>query len=219
MLVVLSVGAILLIPSTPIRLAEQWHITGDRLKNRSSQIIGTHKTPIYIIDNFLTKYECDELISGCQDLKKSTVTRYNNDPDFRTSYTTYFRDRPIEKKIDSRICNLLGVNESLAEQTQIQRYNVGQQFKEHNDAFYEDYDDLYLKDQGQRSWTVMVYLNDVSEGGETVFTKLGESIQPQAGRAVIWRSVNNDWSINEDTNHQGSPVIDGVKYIITKWFH
>jgi len=190
-----------------------------RLKTKSTQIIGNKNTPVYIIDNFLTSEECNSLIKSIKNLSKSTLTRYNGDKDFRTSQTGYFSNSLIEEKIDSRICSLLGLNKELAETTQVQKYDIGQQFKEHNDAFYEGLDDSFLKDKGQRSWTVMVYLNDVKKGGETVFTKLNESISPKTGKAVVWSSIDKDGNIDEDTKHKGSPVIMGSKYIITKWFH
>lgn len=191
----------------------------ERLKTKSTQIIGNKNTPIYIIDNFLTSQECNDLIKNIKNLSKSTLTRYNGDKDFRTSQTGYFTNSLLEEKVDSRICSLLGLDKNLAEQTQVQKYDVGQQFKEHNDAFYVGLDDYYLKDKGQRSWTVMVYLNDVQEGGETVFTGLNESISPKTGKAVVWSSIDRNGNIDEDTKHKGSPVVAGFKFIITKWFH
>eukprot|EP01129_Flabellula_baltica_P011925 TRINITY_DN5308_c0_g1_i2.p1 TRINITY_DN5308_c0_g1~~TRINITY_DN5308_c0_g1_i2.p1 ORF type:complete len:270 (+),score=56.72 TRINITY_DN5308_c0_g1_i2:668-1477(+) len=71
---------------------------------------------------------------------------------------------------------------------------------------------------GQRTWTFMIYLNDVEEGGETEFTEIGEVFTPQKGRAVIWNSLLPDGTPNYHSMHKGSPVIKGEKAIITKWF-
>jgi prolyl 4-hydroxylase len=190
-----------------------------RLRNKSTQILGSKNTPLYIIDNLLSSEECSDLIKNIKNLSNSTLTRYNEDKNYRTSQTGYFENSSLEKEIDSRICNLLGMEKNLAETTQIQKYDIGQQFKEHNDAFYEGLDDSFLNERGQRSWTVMVYLNNVEEGGETEFTKLNKKITPKTGKAVVWCSVDKDGNIDENTKHRGLPVLSGTKYIITKWFH
>jgi prolyl 4-hydroxylase len=190
-----------------------------RLKNRAMRFLGNKNTPIYIIDNFLSSDECNGLIKNVKNLSNSTLTRYNGDENFRTSQTGYAENSSLQEEIDSKICNLLGMDKNLSETTQIQKYDVGQQFKEHNDAFYKGLDDSYLEERGQRSWTVMVYLNNVEKGGETEFTKLNKKIIPNVGQAVAWCSVDKDGNIDENTNHRGLPVISGTKYIITKWFH
>ena len=64
----------------------------------------------------------------------------------------------------------------------------------------------------------MIYLNDVSKGGETEFTKIDKKFKPLRGNAIIWNNLNEDGSTNENTMHQAHPVIEGEKVIITKWF-
>ena len=64
----------------------------------------------------------------------------------------------------------------------------------------------------------MVYLNNVKKGGETVFNMLNETIVPKTGRAVIWCNLHANGSPDINTKHQGTPVIEGEKWIITKWF-
>jgi prolyl 4-hydroxylase len=190
-----------------------------KVRPKATQVLGNKSTPVYVIDDLLSPQECDELIKSVSNLTPSTLTRYNGDKDYRTSSTGYFAEppAPLQKEIDDRLCDVIGITD--AENTQMQRYEVGQQFKEHNDAFYEGHDDTYLERDGQRTWTVMVYLSDVTAGGATRFTKLNQEVKPKAGRAVVWCSLKSDGEIDEDTMHQGSPVEAGNKYIITKWFH
>ena len=49
---------------------------------------------------------------------------------------------------------------------------------------------------GLRAFTLLIYLNDVPDGGETVFTKLNVSVAPRKGAAVLWsaapREATND---------------------------
>ena len=71
---------------------------------------------------------------------------------------------------------------------------------------------------GQRTWTAMVYLNDVEEGGATWFPRAGIRVSPRRGLLLAWNNMNPDGSPNPATLHEGMAVVSGVKYIVTKWF-
>ena len=62
--------------------------------------------------------------------------------------------------------------------------------------------------------TFYLYLNDVEEGGGTNFDRLGVTVTPKRGRAVLWPSVFDDEPDRKDgrTTHQALPVIKGEKY-------
>lgn len=64
----------------------------------------------------------------------------------------------------------------------------------------------------------MVYLNDVEEGGTTKFPLINLDIVPKKGTAIIWYNLDKNNNRNKYSNHSGSPIIKGEKYIITKWF-
>jgi prolyl 4-hydroxylase len=74
---------------------------------------------------------------------------------------------------------------------------------------------------GPRLFTFFLYLNDVEEGGHTNFTKLGFSVAPKAGRALLWPSVRNDDPTRKDprTEHEASPVLRGEKFAANAWLH
>jgi len=101
-----------------------------------------------------------------------------------------------------------------------QRYEPGQEFKYHLDLFWTkaDYWKLEAKRGGQRTITAMAYLNDVEEGGATAFTQLGLAVKPRRGALLIWNNNLPSGLPNEDTMHAGAPVIQGVKYVLTKWY-
>ena len=98
------------------------------------------------------------------------------------------------------------------EAIQAQRYFPGQQFKPHNDWFYttEKYWQMERKRGGQRSWTAMVFLNEVEQGGETHFVNVGIKIQPKPGVLLVWNNALPDGSPNEGTLHAGTPVLAGI---------
>jgi prolyl 4-hydroxylase len=179
---------------------------------------------LYYVDDFLTEQECDFLIDKIkQRSNKSTVTTYA-EPNLkiRSSSTSHFyRDKdPFINAIDKKICNYLGFEQQRAEEIQGQHYLPGEQFTAHTDYFTPNSEEYakYASKEGQRTWTFMVYLNDVEEGGTTDFVKLGYSFKPKRGRAVFWNNLFPDGSPNPYTEHWAKPVITGEKFIITKWF-
>ena len=184
-----------------------------------SQIRGDAQTPIYVFDDFLSSDECDKVIESIQEkLENSKVTRDNGDKYFRTNRTGYFdMHNELHKNIQQRICNLVNVDITQAEWGQIQHYLKGQEFKPHYDYFQSGLDDEYMANGGQRTYTIMVYLNMVLQGGGTNFVKLNQKFLPKRGQAIVWSNLRNDGSVDERTLHQGQPVEKGEKYIITVW--
>lgn len=173
------------------------------------------------VDNFLSHEECDKLIALIKSkLRPSEVANFEVDSAYRTSRTCdlgRLNDKFIES-IDNRLCQLIGINQAYSEVIQGQYYEVGQQFKQHTDFFEENEFATHCSEFGQRTYTIMVYLNEVKKGGETCFVNIGEEFKPMTGSAVIWNSLNPDGTPNSNTMHQAKPVEQGYKAVITKWF-
>lgn len=127
---------------------------------------------------------------------------------------------PLVSEVETRIADLLGIERSWGEPLQGQRYQTGQQFKQHVDFFYIDqpYWAQYEPHGGQRTWTAMIYLNIPERGGATAFKYLDLAVAPQTGRMLIWNNMAADGSPNPWTLHEGQAVEAGTKYIVTKWF-
>jgi prolyl 4-hydroxylase len=190
--------------------------------NPRVQAVMEERAEIFAVGEFLSVQECDRLIAMVDGVAKpSTVFDLNYQDQYRTSYSgdVNFAD-PFVRSINRRIDDLLGIDPSFGENIQGQRYLPGQQFKEHCDWFYTAAD--YWKQEkahgGQRSWTAMAYLNEVEEGGSTDFTRIGVSVPPQRGALLVWNNATPDGLVNYDTMHAGTPVTQGVKYVITKWY-
>lgn len=183
-------------------------------------------TQLYTKENFLSEKECLDLISIIDpNLKPSTVA----DPkgsglvsNYRTSQTaalTFSRD-PFFIGIDQRIAREMGLNPFLGESMQAQKYNPGQYYKEHWDFFLpksKEYS-AYCEWMGQRTWTAMIYLNDVHDGGETYFKHLKLRIKPRRGMLVAWNNLYKNGLPNLKTLHEALPPKTENKYVITKWF-
>ena len=77
----------------------------------------------------------------------------------------------------------------------------------------------YLKNGGQRVVTALAYLNDVIEGGETVFPNLDKSVTPEKGKIVIFHLCKKGtYEPNPDALHGGMPVTKGEKWAFNLWF-
>ena len=179
------------------------------------------KVQLYSLDHFLSDEECDKVVSLINtNLRPSTITSYIEG--YRTSYSSdlCYIDDPIVKEVDERISQLMGIRIPYSEGIQAQKYDVGQEFKAHTDFFdpgTEEYE-MHTREKGNRTWTFMIYLNDVAKGGGTQFVRLGKTILPKKGMAVIWNNLHPDGRRNQDSMHWGMPVEEGQKFIITKWF-
>jgi prolyl 4-hydroxylase len=176
---------------------------------------------LFTLENFLNKQECEHLVTVMKSqLRPSELSSHEPDNAFRTSKTCDMGnlDDALIKDIDLRICRLLGINDSYSETIQGQYYEVGQEFKPHTDYFEEHEMASHGAAMGQRTFTVMIYLNTVQEGGVTHFPKVNKDYQPQQGLTIIWSSLDASGLPNINSMHHGQPVLKGYKAIITKWF-
>ena len=187
---------------------------------------GTKETSIIRLFNVFTPEECSVLCQESESsLRPSTTTapEYESDESdefFRTSYTSDFSDLPIQNFFEKKLCDTLGLNRWFAETSQIQRYLPGQEFKAHYDWFTPDTKEYetYARENGQRTWTATVYLNNVESGGNTSFPHLNLDVRPETGMVALWKNCHRDSSCNYNTLHAGTPVMKGEKWIMTKWF-
>ncbi|WP_348771814.1 2OG-Fe(II) oxygenase [Alteromonas sp. MMG017] len=178
---------------------------------------------LYRVDDFLPADECHEVISlSSSKLTPSKLTGAPSTAGIRTSSTCElaFMQSELVTSIDSRVVNFLDLGVGEKEVIQAQHYEEGQYFKPHFD-FFPPGTPQYLehaKTRGQRTWTCMIYLDDVMEGGHTHFTKIGLSIKPRRGAALIWNNLTQTGAPNFNTLHYAEPVTTGNKNVITKWF-
>ena len=54
-------------------------------------------------------------------------------------------------------------------------------------------------------------------GGGTDFPRHGVVVTPEVGTAVMFDNVLADGRPDEDTLHAGLPVLEGEKWVATKW--
>jgi prolyl 4-hydroxylase len=182
----------------------------------------TDKAEIFAMADFMSDQECKKTIAMIDEVARPSSTfdiTYGDD--YRTSYSGDVDPYdPFVRKISRRFDDLLGLDPEWGETMQGQRYLPGQQFGPHCDWFFTEahYWPREAENGGQRSWTAMVYLNDVEEGGSTDFVHLGLSMAPKRGAILLWNNADREGAPSTWTTHTGTAVKAGVKYIITKWY-
>ena len=176
------------------------------------------------IPNFISPEECDLFINLIdKNNSRSQVAGSGNEnakiEDSRTSYTSNFGDTMLlPKALKTKIAEHIGIDINRGESLQGQKYEVGQYFRPHLDWFQGDAYYNHCLHSGNRTHTFMIYLNDDFEGGGTDFPKLGTTVKPEKGKAVLWSNIDDSGNGIEDVMHEGMDVTEGKKYIITSWW-
>lgn len=186
------------------------------------QRVPTDKLELFQLRNFVPPDLCTELIRLIdQDRRPSTLADAGDDRYFRTSETCDLEaGEPAVRKLEALLQGLNGIDPAHGEPVQGQRYAEGQEFKPHCDYFNPGGADWskYCSVAGQRSWTFMIYLNDVESGGGTRFKAIKKTFQPETGKLLCWNNRRPDGRENPNTIHHGMKVRKGLKYVITKWY-
>jgi prolyl 4-hydroxylase len=186
------------------------------------QRVPSPRLELFVLRDFLDADTCAALVERIDAKRRpSTIADANGDHYFRTSETCDLDVAdPVAMALDARLAEVSGIDPAYGEPLQGQRYGVGQEFKAHTDYFEPggaDYD-KFCSVAGQRTWTFMIYLNDVEAGGATRFKWIDKTVQPERGKLLAWNNRTSDGEVNPATLHHGMKVRAGTKYVITRWY-
>jgi prolyl 4-hydroxylase len=177
---------------------------------------------IFTYRSFLSSEECDFLINlGKDKLERSKVVGSKKDeiiPD--RSSSGYWIPYDQSKFVDERIAAITHIPIEHGEQLHLLHYEKTQQYKPHFDWFPRNLNEAQeeqIRVHGQRIATVIIFLCDVEEGGETWFPRPNIKITPKKGDAVLFYDLNVDGTEDNEALHGGMPVSKGEKWIVTKW--
>ena len=185
---------------------------------------------LYVVNDFLSNVECDAFIEASKGkLKPSTVISPDKhiQHESRTSENCWIEHdaNEVVHEVSKRFSILVQMPIRNAEQYQLVYYKKGTEYKPHFDSFDYETDDgkKNWEPGGQRMITVIAYLNDVEEGGETGFPKLGIDIPPKKGDAVVFHNTlpidaGAHPKIHPRSLHGGMPVLKGEKWMVNLWF-
>jgi prolyl 4-hydroxylase len=121
----------------------------------------------------------------------------------------YVQEGPAVHALNRRIAAATGTDAKQGESLQVLRYRPGQEYKPHFDAL--------AGEPNQRILTMLVYLNEDYEGGETLFLRTGLRFKGNKGDALLFRNALADGRADEMTQHAGLPVTAGEKIIASRW--
>ncbi|MEK4284727.1 2OG-Fe(II) oxygenase [Ureibacillus sp. FSL K6-0165] len=197
-----------------------FNFTGNKIKTEDREIdvlVKFEEPLVVVLGSVLDDEECDRLIELSRNrLQRSKIGVEKIVSDIRTSSGAFLSDvqDDLVSTVEKRISSIVGIPVEHAEGLHILNYKPGQEYKEHFDYFAA----TSKAASNNRICTVVLYLSDVEDGGETYFPKLGLKVYPKKGMAVYFEYFYNNQTLNELTLHCGAPVNTGEKWIATLWF-
>ncbi|MGJ8745460.1 2OG-Fe(II) oxygenase [Polaribacter sp.] len=170
---------------------------------------------VTVLDDFLSKEECEKIITFCEEdvlFRRSKVGFgvNNRQSNSRTSSSAFMEKNEssiIISDLKEKIATFLGCNLSKIEGLQTVRYYKSEGFKAHYD----------VDDNLKRKLTCLLYLNDGFSGGNTYFPEIDFIVTPKVGRLLIFQNLDEDNKIIPQSFHQGSSILNGVKYACNIW--
>jgi prolyl 4-hydroxylase len=164
---------------------------------------------IYTIDKFLSESECQEFIAMSEEVgyKPADVDMHGERKMFtaiRSNERVDIESMSIAEQFWGKLSllELPSVENKVAfgltPYLRFYRYQGEQKFSMHKDGSNEF-------NGNHTFYTMLIYLNTLSESGATRFREADLHVYPAAGKALIFR---------HDLWHAGMPVGEGVKYVL-----
>jgi prolyl 4-hydroxylase len=200
--------------------------TALEVADRTIPVLLRAQRPVFaLLDNVLDSEECEALMALARPrLQASTVAaaeHSNAVTSGRTSDGMFFRlgETPLIAALDERLSAIMGSPVEHGEGLQVIRYGEGAEITPHFDFLLPSHgdNDQSLRRSGQRISTLLVYLNDVEKGGETVFPEVGITVSARRGLAIYFEYCNAANQLDSLSVHAGAPVFAGEKWALTKW--
>lgn len=198
----------------------------DWMSPPETQLVG-ERPRILTAKSMMSKGECERMIAktrgklrraGTYDPTSGKETTVDERSNSKAELTLTDVDIPIVL-LQLRMSNLLGLPVPCFEPTNILHYAPGQEFKQHVDYLNMDSPGLAanMTALGQRIVTLLVYLNDGYEGGETHFPRLNYSFKGRTGDALMFGNVSEKGEPEPLSLHAGAPPRSGEKWVLSQW--
>jgi len=182
------------------------------------------ESAVFACAGFAPPPVCDWLIArAAPNLQPSLVHdaksgELRTDP-IRTATTTGLDTNLITTIMQERAARVCGIPVSHHEPPSIISYEPGQKFDLHYD--FLDPRQPGAADElatfGQRTITIVTYLNTEFEDASTDFPRLDLSFRGAKGDAIIFSNVLPDGAPDTKTLHAGWPPRAGRKWVLSQW--
>ena len=196
-----------------------------KVGDREVHVLTSLSNPrVVVFGNLLSDAECDALIAEAKPRMQRSLTVDNQSGgealnQDRTSNGMFFQrgENEVIRALEERIARLLNWPLENGEGLQVLHYLPGAEYKPHYDYFApnEPGTPTILRRGGQRVGTLVMYLNEPTRGGATTFPDVGLQVVPRKGNAVFFSYDRPEPATK--TLHGGAPVLEGEKWIATKW--
>lgn len=196
-----------------------------RALDRDVQVLMQMRSPrVVVFGGLLSADECAQLIELARPrlARSETVQEATGGTEVhaaRTSRGMFFRRAETElvARIERRIAALVNWPLEHGEPIQVLHYQPGAQYEPHYDYFdpAQPGTPKILERGGQRVGTLVMYLNTPVRGGGTTFPAVGLEVGATMGNAVFF-SYDRPHPATK-TLHGGAPVVEGEKWVATKW--
>ena len=177
---------------------------------------------VHAVPGFASAAECQWLIAAAGPrLERAPV--YNNptgvDPGRTNQFTpfNFANGDIIVEVIRQRIANQIKAPLACLEMSQVLHYGVGQEFVLHCDFLDPQAMREEIARHGQRVATVLIYLNEGFEGGQTDFPRLGLNHRGRTGDALVFGNVDAAGRPDPRSQHAGCPPTLGEKWVFSQW--
>lgn len=139
-------------------------------------LIHSPSPELCVLDGLITRTQCDDLIArakaqGFSRAKQRSVGRDNDE--------LFIIDRELTAALLERL-SAVSPARCIDDLVEIYRYGIGDSIAEHSDGPRRMVDDRIS------TATLLIYLNDGFDGGETVFPTLDLAIRPVRTRAIVF---------------------------------
>jgi prolyl 4-hydroxylase len=204
-------------------------VSGNRIQtfDRAVRVVARSERPVLaLLRDVLAKEECEAIMELARPrLVPSTVvepkTGRNVVVSHRSSLGMFFRlgENALVERLDRRISEVMNLPVENGEGFQVLHYAEGAETTPHVDFLRPSNPEnaASIARSGQRVSTLIAYLNDVEDGGETVFPKAGWVVSPEPGTAVLFEYANRLGQVDDSSVHAGNRVTRGEKWVLTKW--
>ena len=182
----------------------------------------SEQPPIFTVEDFLTEQECAALIQTAGPLLQRSKTHASAGSEAtkgRTSLTCHLAKKIYPCPIMlQKIQGLTNKPYGHMELPQVARYASSQRYVEHYDGVdpHTEAGRVFCASGGQRVATVLMYLNDVADGGATRFKRLEIEVKPKKGMALIFFPGFMNGELDTDALHAGMPAVD-TKWVSQVW--
>lgn len=121
--------------------------------------------------------------------------------------------------VRERIACLFDLPTTQLEACSLLHYGVGEEFADHYDAITPDNESATeeIARIGQRTRTLISYLNDDYEGGPTEFPRIGMTNRGAPGDALAWVNVRPNGEVEPGSLHAGRAPTKGEKWVLSQW--